>query len=312
MPNKHTSKRQLGAILSVLMLAALLTGCAVPWLLRAIDAAQICQVNAVRTVQDLPQKAAAPGSRAIYWYVCGSDLESNAGLAGKDLAELCSVTLPDNITVAVQTGGSSKWTRKGIRGDRIGRYTYTGNKWPQVQSLPNANMGEAQTLDDFLRWCRYDYPAEHEVLLFWGHGGGVLGGLGYDENYGYDCLTVQELSSGILYDSRRAAPFTLVGVDSCMMANLESVLALSHYGDAAKYIVASQSVEPGFGWDYAAWMQALADTPTMDGVQLGKAICDSYIQACEARGVEEQATLSLIDADEASNLSFKLEDYSQS
>ncbi|MCL2300976.1 MAG: hypothetical protein FWC27_12610 [Firmicutes bacterium] len=32
------------------------------------------------------------GTWAIYWYLCGSDLETNAGFASGDLAELCNAT----------------------------------------------------------------------------------------------------------------------------------------------------------------------------------------------------------------------------
>ena len=49
------------------------------------------------------------GSWAIYWYLCGSDLESGGGFASADLAEMMEVSLPENVKVVVQTGGSSQW-----------------------------------------------------------------------------------------------------------------------------------------------------------------------------------------------------------
>ena len=63
----------------------------------------------------------------------------------------------------------------------------------------------------------------------------------------------------------------------------------------AKYLVASEEVEPGNGWLYSGWLGALAEDPSMDGAALGRAICDSYYEGCEAVGTEDQTTLSLTD-----------------
>lgn len=54
-----------------------------------------------------PQKAVGSGdSWVIYWYLCGSDLESNAAAATTDLQEMLQVTLPENVKVVIQTGGA--------------------------------------------------------------------------------------------------------------------------------------------------------------------------------------------------------------
>lgn len=253
-------------------------------------------------------KAAEPGSWAIYWYLCGTDLESGYGLASMDLQEMFSVALPENVTVVVQTGGAAQWAMPGIEGDALGRYEYRGDTWTHLQSLPNASMGDPETLADFLRFCHYYYPAEHTMLLFWGHGGGMLGGVGYDENYGYDSLTIGEINQAMSTDARRVKPYDLIGLDSCMMADLETLLSIGCGGAAARYVVASQSLESGFGWDYAAWLGALATDPTMDAPALGKTICDTYMDACVALGVQDQATLSVLDPRAAVYLSSALND----
>lgn len=63
----------------------------------------------------------------------------------------------------------------------------------------------------------------------------------------------------------------------------------------AKYLVASEEVEPANGWLYSSWLGALAEDPAMDGARLGRAICDSYYEGCEAVGTQDQTTLSLTD-----------------
>ena len=45
---------------------------------------------------------------AIYWYLSGSDLESNYGSATEDLSELMEAELPENVKIVIETGGSSQ------------------------------------------------------------------------------------------------------------------------------------------------------------------------------------------------------------
>ena len=61
----------------------------------------------------------------------------------------------------------------------------------------------------------------------------------------------------------------------------------------AKYLVASEEVEPGNGWYYTGWLGALADNSGMNGEDLGIAICNSYYEGCEAVGTQDQTTLSV-------------------
>jgi hypothetical protein len=54
-------------------------------------------------------------------------------------------------------------------------------------------------------------------------------------------------------------------------------------------------MEPGLGWYYTGFLQALANDPGMSGAMLGKIICDTYFQACKIRGQGADITLSVID-----------------
>ena len=50
-----------------------------------------------------------------------------------------------------------------------------------VDEIPNASMGSADTLADFVSWGIENYPAENMGLVFWNHGGGDIDG--YDNSY---------------------------------------------------------------------------------------------------------------------------------
>ena len=58
--------------------------------------------------EPLDAPGAADGSWAVYWYLCGSDLESEGGFATSDLSELMEVELPENVTVVIETGGAAE------------------------------------------------------------------------------------------------------------------------------------------------------------------------------------------------------------
>lgn len=49
-----------------------------------------------RVREDVSDSAGTEGeSWAVYWYLCGSDLESNGGFATTDLSEMMEVELPE-------------------------------------------------------------------------------------------------------------------------------------------------------------------------------------------------------------------------
>ena len=91
-------------------------------------------------------QAAEPETWAVYWYICGSDLESNLKRASENIRELCSVQLPENVKVIIQTGGAKQWHFEGIPSDALGRYIYDSTGFHEIERLPDASMGSGETL----------------------------------------------------------------------------------------------------------------------------------------------------------------------
>ena len=235
------------------------------------------------------------GAWSIYWYLCGSDLETNYGCATQDLMELMEVTLPENVRVVIQTGGAKEWQNNVVNADILQRYVYDSTGLTLVDELPPASMGDTATLTDFLRFCKTYYPAEHTAVLFWNHGGGSVNGAAFDERYYLDSLTLDEMRTAfgrVWPGDENNPPLELVGFDTCLMATVDVV---DTFVGMARYLVASEEVEPGNGWNYTGWAGALAEDPTMDGAALGRIICDTYYAGCEAVGTQNKATLSLTD-----------------
>ena len=242
------------------------------------------------------------GSWAVYWYLCGSDLESNGGFATNDLSELMEVELPENVNVVIETGGSAVWQNDLMDADKLQRWLYNSEGLQLVDEQPSASMGEAQTLADFLSFAKENYPAEKTAVVFWNHGGGSVTGAAFDEIYGYDSLTLDEMYqafSSVWNPSMEKQPLELIGFDTCLMATVDVAYT---FADLAHYLVASEETEPANGWYYSQWVGTLAQNPSMNGEELGKVICDAYYAGCEEVGTQDNTTLSLTDLTKAQTL----------
>ena len=238
---------------------------------------------------------AGDGSWAVYWYLCGSDLETNGGFATTDLSEMMEVQLPENVNVVIQTGGAAVWQNDQMDPEKLQRWLYNSEGLQLIEEQDTANMGDAQTLYEFLAFANENYPADKVAVTFWNHGGGSVSGAAFDELHGLDSLNLAEMYQAFdaVWPADTEHPaLELVGFDTCLMATVD---VASTFQNFAKYLVASEEVEPGNGWLYSGWLGALAENTDMDGAALGTAICDTYYQGCEAVGTQDQTTLSVTD-----------------
>lgn len=230
---------------------------------------------------------------AVYWYLCGSDLESGNGAATDDLLEMMEVTLPENVTVVIETGGAAEWMNDMVDASVIQRYVYSIDEITLVDEQEQANMGDPATLQNFLSFCETNYPADHKMFLFWDHGGGSVAGAACDENYDYDALTLTEMDQAFssVYQGQKL-PLEMIGFDTCLMSTLDTANVFKQY---ASYLVASEELEPGNGWDYNGWLSALGKNPGMNGAQLGTVICDTFMAGCESFDTADEITLAVTD-----------------
>ena len=235
------------------------------------------------------------GSWAVYWYLCGSDLETNGGFASTDLSEMMEVQLPENVNVVIQTGGAAAWQNENMDPTKLQRWLYNSEGLQLLEEQETANMGDAGTLSDFLSFANSNYPADKIAVTFWNHGGGSVSGAAFDELHNLDSLDLAEMYQAFdaVWPANKENPaLELVGFDTCLMATVDVAALFQNF---SKYLVASEEVEPGNGWLYSGWLGELAKNPAMGGEELGIAICNTYYQGCEAVGTQDQTTLSLTD-----------------
>ena len=230
----------------------------------------------------------------VQWYVCGTDLETQGGAATADIQELLNVKLPANVKFLIQTGGTNQWQNNVVSSGALERYLYTSDGLERLATLNDADMGDVNTLADFIRFGKDNYQADHKVFVFWDHGGGSAVGICLDERTG-NMLSLNDLRAAFTaaYEpSAENPPFELIGFDACLMATYDTVNTLD---GLTRYVTASEEVEPGIGWNYTGWVGALAENPAMGGAKLGQVICDTYMSACESYWADDTATLSVID-----------------
>jgi hypothetical protein len=229
-------------------------------------------------------------------YMNGSDLESadDAGAASKDLDEMMAVGSTDKVNVVVETGGTQKWMNSNISAERNQRWLVQQGELELVNDdLGSRSIGDAATLQDFITWGVANYPAKKYALIFWNHGAGSVHGFGSDELFEGDSLLLPEIDTA-LHDAYKETEvtFELIGFDACLMATVETASMVKSY---AKYLVASEELEPGHGWDYTPILKHLVEQSDLNGPAVGKAIVDGYKLQAEEQETANEITLSVVD-----------------
>ncbi|MBR0061571.1 MAG: clostripain, partial [Selenomonadaceae bacterium] len=221
-------------------------------------------------------------------------METQGGAATSDLQELLEVKLPANVKFLIMTGGANQWQNNTVASNAVEFYLYGSEGLQRIATFEDADMGNVQTLADFIRYGKENYTADHRVFVFWDHGGGSAAGICVDERTG-NLLSLNDVRNAFTASYEPSAdnpPFELIGFDACLMATYDTVNALD---GLTRYVTASEETEPGIGWNYTGWVGALAENPAMGGAKLGQVICDTYMNACESYWVDDTATLSVID-----------------
>lgn len=260
----------------------------------------------------------------LMFYMCGSDLEystergyENTHLFTEDIQEILSVkNIPDSVKIIIETGGSKKWFMPqtylegatSISSSELQRWEVNNktNKLTLVETLSTNNMASENSFTEFLNWGLDDYSAKQMGVIISGHGGG-LAGCAYDDNYTYNyggssyqhtlrSFEIANAAKNALENSSKEK-FTWIGYDCCLMqcADIASLNA-----DYFEYMVGSQELEDGYGWDHDVYLPLIKNDPSVEPMTLLPKICDSFVDFnCKNGGCgkndPDDSTLSVID-----------------
>ena len=271
-----------------------------------------------------------PKSNTVEWTVMiyldsDNNLES-AGIADINEMEIAGSTTDVNIVVQVDRipysvlasnnegylddTSNSNWTT-------TRRYYITQDNEPYIINsqligdLGELNMGDPQTLVNFVSWAANNYPAKKYLLIIWNHGGGFRSiaytkDIAWDDTNGGDKITMPELEYALSAINAQIGNIDIVGMDACLMGMTEVAYQLKDYADI---LVASEESVPFNGWPYDTILEELTGNPLISPGQLAADIVDKYIYSYPYNNVTQSAIdLSYMDtlAPQLSNLALAI------
>ncbi|TAJ14551.1 DUF4465 domain-containing protein [Marinilabiliaceae bacterium JC017] len=237
-----------------------------------------------------------------------NNLEGNAI---KDINEMESVDLPENVNVIVQMDRSpsedysnGNWTEtrryKIVHDDDVKNISST---WlDEASPLGELNMGHPETLSDFVEWGMKSFPSEKTMLILWDHGGGwraeqednsftLTKGVCWDDTDGGDFLEMREVASALdVVKNNTNKAVNVLGFDVCLAGMVEVAYQVKDV--VADNMVFSQALVPGTGWDYDAWLNVLAANPEISSEELSMAAVNTYRENYMGRS---HVTMSALD-----------------
>ena len=205
--------------------------------------------SALYAAADIPKLA--DKNYTVMVYIVGSNLESRYGAATNDIKEMLGAGLDfSKNNLLVYAGGSKRWNSD-ISNTYNSVIDLAAGDSLEVTARTDetADMGTAETLSQFINYCTENYPARHYGLVLWDHGAGPLWGYGSDELFGNDSLLLEELKGAMdktMFTNGKKLDW--VGFDACLMGSIESATLWKDYAD---YMIGSEELEPGRGWDYS-------------------------------------------------------------
>jgi len=179
--------------------------------------------------------------RTIMVYAIGTDLESTASCLSADVKEMMAATPNSDLNLVLQVGGCTDFRNNYMTDGITQRFSIANGNIEKLSDLGDVSMVEPETLEDFVKFSKENYPAEKYILVLWDHGGGVPLGFGYDEIHD-GTLTEIEMAQAI---GNCDIEFESIIFNACLMGSLEVAKALDPY---TEYIIAAES--PTWGSAY--------------------------------------------------------------
>lgn len=271
--------------------------------------------------------------RTIMLYDCGSNLETESGMASYNLRQVLRTrfSADDDVRFVVMTGGSKAWHLEQsylydpATGTNPATISAEYNQIWEAKGLDapaNAGqmvlcdgdgvsgdgdaakkskdelMSDPATLKAFINYAAENFPAQKYDLILWDHGGGPVSGFASDQHgpqgqYMAFAGILDALSDNAVI--RSGEKFDFVDFDACVMGGVELTLAIADYAD---YYIASPETEPGYGQDYEGWLNSVGADPGKDAYEVGKQIVDDFVAFYDKEsgdGASQEGTLAVVD-----------------
>tara|TARA_B100000945_G_scaffold30980_2_gene21251 strand:- start:2613 stop:5192 length:2580 start_codon:yes stop_codon:yes gene_type:complete len=167
------------------------------------------------------------------------------------------------------------------------------------------DMGDGDTLRDFLIWASDEFPAKKKILIIWNHGSG------WEKvaEDGSSFLTVPEINNSIkeYREITNESPFTLIGFDACLMGMFEIMYELKNH---AEMVHGSEAYEPLEGWTYNHLLYKL--DKNLNNEELAYHVVNDYTESYRNGSVytSYSVTSSVVSTNNLDNLWNKVNNFS--
>ncbi len=156
-----------------------------------------------------------------------------------------------------------------------GEIISTEVEYPHLEAGGEPNMGDPQTLIDFVVWSMQTYPAEHYLLSLWDHGGGIRGVCWDDSTPDGDNLDLIELKDAFsTIQNVTNETIDIIGFDACLMGSASIHYQIREYCDI---IVASEATESNDGWPYELLLFDMVAQPSISPETVARNLVEHYV-----------------------------------
>jgi Clostripain family len=250
----------------------------------------------------VPAVAAAPSTRAKAWtYLVYIGADNNLDIWGDFSLDLMKTGLTSDQDVSVA-----------VLDDHYG----AGAELLQVTSAGvvkladygEPDMGNPETLRQFLSWGIKAFPADHYAVVIWDHGGGWKYII-KDDTSG-SRMSIAGLASAMnsaAVELGRGRKFDITVFDACLMSLVEVADQLTPVTD---YVVASEQSVNSTGFPYDLMLQRLVADPSVTSGDYARGIADDYYTFNIQSNSKSVLTVAAIDESKLGPLVSSIDDLS--
>jgi hypothetical protein len=244
------------------------------------------------------------GDEAKDWtfivYMCADNDLNDYGIADLNEMEVVGSTADVNVVAMLDLSGHENTNIYYVQKETPPTSNITSTPVPGPFD-PEENLGDPQTLIDFVEWTVANYPAENYALVLWNHGNGwrtmQQASKTPFKNVCWDSTSAATINTPELGDALEnitgamGDTLDIVGFDACLMEMMEIAYEIRSY---ASYMVGSEETEPVDGWPYNTVLTDLTTTPTITPGDLAICIVNRYMEYYNVHGTHRE-TMAAFD-----------------
>jgi len=299
--------------------------------------------NVVNLQSDGVARALAPGSVAVTASVDSLGLSANASVGVQTVTREWTILVfmnaannlePDSVDDMneMEQLGSTSDVNIVVQWKRIAGYDSSNGDWRTTRryyvtrdndpDTVNSNllldmgtgvdMGNPNTLRDFLQWGVRSFPARKYMVVIWNHGAGwrayrdrlniFARGVSYDDNTG-NHIRIWELPLALSVGVK----WNIIAFDASLMQMLEVAYEIRNLGD---YIVGSEESPPAAGYPYHRILAPVISNPNIAVRDFAAQIVAQTINYYNPDSTDN-ITQSALDASQVENVAQKVDALAQ-